>query len=358
MAYSITSFPSADEFETLPVLRQLEKAGVALAELKGIAQTLPNPTILLSTLSLQEALASSEIENIVTSQEEAYRASLSPETGSVEAKEVERYHRVMTRGYEQMTESGFISENMLIDMFRVLKQRDEGYRAVSVVLHNHATNKVVYKPPQEQAEIIALMRQLEQFINNPLPDDLHPLIGMALIHHRFESIHPFSDGNGRIGRILNVLYLTRAGLLNEPILYLSRAINRTKPDYYRLLQAVREENAWEEWVLYMLRAVSETAREAIGAVTGIGRLMADYKKRMRAEPLNIYSQELLNNLFCHPYTRIDYVAKELRVGRHTASRHLKQLAAHGLVREEKHGRENYYINQPLVDLLAGVVAPE
>ena len=174
--------------------------------------------------------------------------------------------------------------------------------------------------------------------------------------HNFESIHPFPDGNGRIGRVLNVLYLTHKGLLDAPILYLSRAINRTKPDYYRLLQAVREEGAWEEWIIYILSAVTEAARSTLQLVSSIRELMAEHKKRIRNELPKIYSQDLLNNLFRNPYTRIDYVAKDLTVDRRTARKYLKQLTEKGIVEEVKAGRNNYYINKKLVDLFVSVSA--
>ena len=239
--YSLTRFPPRVDLQTVPVVLALADARAALGELKGMATSLPNPSILLNTLFLQEALASSEIENIVTTQEEVFRADLFSDTGSVEAKEVARYRDAMLLGYKAWQKNGFISENMLVDMFRLLKQRNDGYRQISgVTIRNMHTGEVVYDPPQDQREIETLMKELANFINEESPHDLDPLIRMALIHHQFESIHPFPDGNGRIGRVLNVLYLTHAGLLDAPILYLSRAINRTKPDYYRLLQAVRE----------------------------------------------------------------------------------------------------------------------
>lgn len=352
MAYSIKEFPPDTDLQTLPILQKLPAAHAALGEFKGKVTSLPNPDILLDTLFLQEALASSAIENIVTTQDEAFRAGIFKETGSVEAKEVERYRDTMSRGYDAWKENRFISENMLIAMFHQLKNRhNEDYRKLpGAVLRNLQTGKTVYTPPQDAAEIVQLMRNLVNYINAAAPHTLDPLIRMALIHHQFESIHPFSDGNGRIGRILNVLYLTQAGLLDTPILYLSRAINRNKRDYYRLLQAVREDNAWEEWVIYMLEAVTETAVSALQLVSDIRRLITDYKKDMRDKLPRLYSQDLLNALFRHPYTRIDYIARELKVTRLTAQKYLKKLAEHNLITEIKSGRNNYYINTQLVAL--------
>ena len=355
--YSLTQFPPRVELQTIPVMRALVEARGALGELKGRATSLPNPNILLDTLFLQEALASSEIENIVTTQDEAFRASLFSDTGSVEAKEVARYRDALRLGYKSWQKNRFISENMLIDMFRRLKQSRGGYRQASgTVIRNSQTGETIYKPPQNLREIKGLMKDLAKFINRGSSHHIDPLIKMALIHHQFESIHPFPDGNGRIGRVLNVLYLMHKGLLDAPILYLSRAINRTRLDYYRLLQAVREKGAWEEWIIYILRAVTETAISTLRLVSGIRDLIAEYKNRMRNELPKVYSQDLLNNLFYHPYTRIDYVAKDLKVDRRTARTYLRQLTEKGIVEEVKAGRNNYYINRKLVALFVSVSA--
>lgn len=351
--YSIHNFPPPVDFDTVPILKRLADAGALLGELRGSARSLPNPDILLDTLFLQEALASSEIENIVTTQDEAFRARSFRSGISAEAKEVSRYCDAMHLGYAAWQKNRFISENMLIEMFRALKMSREGYRRYAVVIGNPRTGEVIYRPPQETAEVVTLMRQLEAFINKDAAAALHPLVKMALIHHQFESIHPFSDGNGRIGRVLNVLYLTHAGVLDSPILYLSRSINRTRADYYRLLAAVNSgggDGAWAKWVAYILDAVVDSARVTLDLVGGIKALMADYKRDIRARAPKIYSQELLNALFFNPYTRIDYVGAALGVGRQTARKYLQMLAARGFVDEVKSGRNNYYINRKLIDL--------
>ncbi|MBF2760411.1 MAG: Fic family protein [Ectothiorhodospiraceae bacterium AqS1] len=355
----VAPLPSAERITTIPVLEALGDARDALGQLRGVAQSLPNQGILINTLYLQEALASSEIENIVTTQDEAFRADLQLDIASPEAKEVVRYRDAMYSGYADWHNLGGISENMLISMFRILKQRTDGYRTTpGTKLLNQRTRQVVYEPPQDPQEIIRLMRELEIFINSKAKDGIHPLVRMALIHHRFESIHPFPDGNGRVGRILNVLYLIHAGLLDMPILYLSRAINATKRDYYRLLQKVRTEDSWEEWVVYMLNAVTQTARPTLKLIEDIRDLMLDTKKRIRDGLPKIYSQDLLNNLFRHPYTRAEFLAKDISREPQTARRHLKQLANKGFVREVKHNRNSYYINGPLVELLIDVSADE
>ena len=199
--------------------------------------------------------------------------------------------------------------------------------------------------------------RLERFINEDDQSDLDPLVKMALIHHQFESIHPFPDGNGRIGRIINVLYLTRQGLLEIPILYLSRYITAHKGDYYKYLQSVREDGDWEPWLLYMLRAVSDTAVETLRLVEGIRALMADYKVRIRTEHKRIYSQELLNTIFRHPYSRIEFLVNELDVTRQTAARHLDELAGAGMLTKHRIGKHNFYVNDPLAALFYDVSSP-
>ena len=352
--YIIPPLPPAVDLETVPVLKALAAANRALAELKGRAATIPNQGILIDTLALQEAKASSEVENIVTTQDELFQADLFPEgPQSPAAKEVALYRDALRLGYAHLQQTGGLIRNgTLIDMFRLLKRRDDGFRATpGTALKNEANGEIVFVPPQGAQEILTHMSALERFVNDDGVSDLDPLIKMALIHHQFESIHPFPDGNGRIGRILNVLYLTRTGLLDIPILYLSGHITRTKSDYYRLLQTVRDTGEWEAWVLYMLEAVAQTAHTTLGLVEGIRSQMASVKQRMRAQLPKLYSQELLNNLFRHPYTRIEYVQKELDLkSRQTAAKYLDELAAAGFVEKHQAGRNNYYINTDLVQL--------
>jgi Fic family protein len=356
-SYVIPALPPPGNLETVPVFRALAKANRALAELKGRAATIPNQGILIDTLALQEAKASSEIENIVTTQDELFQADLQLEgPDSPAAKEVALYRDALKLGYDRLlTSGGLITNRTLIEMFRLLKRRDDGFRVTpGTALKNDATGEVVYVPPQDAREIETAMSALERFINEDERSSLDPLIKMALIHHQFESIHPFPDGNGRIGRILNVLYLTRAGLLEIPILYLSRHITRTKADYYRQLQAVRGEGAWEDWILYMLEAVADTAQTTLALVEGIRNQMANGKKRLRDELQNLYSQDLLNNLFRHPYTRIEFVVKDLKVSRQTAAKYLDMLAEKGFVAKHRSGRSNYYVNTDLVRLFLDV----
>lgn len=358
--YQLPDLPPPIDFDTVAVWKALATANRALAELKGRAATIPNQGILIDTLALQEAKASSEIENIVTTHDELFQADLFPEgPQSPAAKEVALYRNALRLGNSQLgATQGIISNNMLIEMFRLLKRRQEGFRDTpGTALKNDHTGEIVYVPPQNGADVLAHMGALERFINDDAACPLDPLIKMAIIHHQFESIHPFSDGNGRIGRILNVIYLTRTGLLDIPVLYLSRHITQTKADYYRLLQAVREASdpveaarAWEDWVLYMLKGVAHTATTTLSLVEGLRSQMASVKQRMRSELPKLYSQDLLNNLFRHPYTRIDYVVQDLKVTRQTAAKYLDTLAECGFVTKHQAGRSNYYINSNLVRL--------
>lgn len=307
------------------------------------------------TLSLQEAKASSEIENIVTTQDELFQANAFPENpASPAAKEVALYRDALRHGFmEQQRLDGLLTNNMIVAMFQMLKRSDSGFRKTpGTALKNEQTGEMVYIPPQEAGAVQAHMSALETFINDDEQSDLDPLVKMAIIHHQFESIHPFPDGNGRIGRIVNVLYLTHTGLLDIPILYLSRFITSRKGDYYRLLQSVRDTGEWEQWLLYMIEGVATTAKETLQLVEAMRMLMVEYKQRIRADHTKIYSQDLLNNLFRHPYTRIDYVQSELGVSRPTATKYLDELAEGGLLAKQRIGRNNYYINQRLVALFS------
>ena len=353
--YAIPDLPLKVDLETLAIMKALNVASRALAQFNGESNKIPNRDILINTLLLQEAQASSEIENIVTTEDELFQAEALPsEKTSSEAKEAIRHRDALSHGFEKMQKNnGNIPNNLLIDMFEILKEQQDGFRKTpGTVLRNDNTGEVIYVPPQHPDEIIEYMRAFEAFMNHDLDKDdgLDPLIKMAVIHHQFESIHPFSDGNGRIGRIINVLYLTRTGLLDAPILYMSRAIIRRKSEYYRLLQAVRDDGAWEEWVIFMLECVTETAKDAQKLVQEIAILMQNFKKKMRTNLPKIYSQDLLNNLFRYPYTRIEHIEKDLGVSRLTASRYLKTLAKHNFVREVKSGVNKYYINTELVNL--------
>lgn len=334
-------------FDAPAILKRLASSSRALAELKGIAASIPNQGILINTLGLQEAKDSSEIENIVTTHDELFKDDVLPEAfANPAAKEVLRYRQALRVGFERVRDSGLLTANHIIEIQGELERNNAGFRKLPGTALKDGGGQTVYTPPQDPAEITRLMRGLERFINTPELFSADPLIKMALIHHQFESIHPFYDGNGRTGRIVNVLYLVKEGLLDIPVLYLSSQIVRTKADYYRLLQTVREQDRWEEWVLYMLEAVEVTAGQTIATIHAIKTALFDYKHRIRSG-FKFYSQDLINNLFTHPYTKIEFVQRDLGVSRVTATKYLDALADGGFVRKHKIGRGNYYINLAL-----------
>jgi Fic family protein len=337
-------------FETPPILKQLNATSRQLAELKGIVASIPNQGILINTLSLQEAKDSSAVENIVTTHDELFQHLLSPgAAASPAAKEVAHYAEALWTGFKHVRDSGLLTNNHILEIQAELEKNRAGFRKVPGTELRNSAGKVVYTPPPPQ-HVPDRMAALERFINDDDVFPADPLVKMALIHHQFESIHPFYDGNGRSGRIVNVLYLVKEGLLDIPVLYLSCHIVQNKADYYRLLQAVRDVDAWEDWVLYILTAVEQTARASIGSVRQIGALLLDVKHRIR-EQYRFYNQDLINNLFKHPYTKIEFVMRDLGISRLTATRYLDQLADGGFLHKQKLGRSNYYINFPLCRIL-------
>ncbi|PIR52552.1 addiction module protein [Candidatus Peregrinibacteria bacterium CG10_big_fil_rev_8_21_14_0_10_49_10] len=354
MPYNIPTLPLTDNLETPIVLKKAIQANKALAELKGVAQTMPNQALLISTLSIQESKDSSEVESIVTTHDELFRYDRKFDDSSAATKEVYRYREALFFGYEKIR-SKPITGNLLIDIVKILTERDVGFRnAPGTTLKNPRTGEVVYTPPQDHTEIIKHMNNLDVFLNTKREAGLDPLVSMAIIHHQFESIHPFFDGNGRVGRILNILYLIDNQLLDIPILYLSRYITQNKSEYYRLLQVVRDEDVWEEWILFMLSAVEHTAQQTIVTIESIKTLMRNYKKVLKENAPRIYSHELINNIFSHPYTKIEYIVEDTNVSRITASKYLKQLEQLGLLRMEKYKNTNYYINDQLLQLFTAL----
>jgi len=352
-SYTIPRLPPIVPVETIAVLRKAAEAHRYLAELKGVAESIPNKRILVDTLSLQEAKDSSAIENIITTDDEVYRSDyLAMAFATPAAKEVHRYAEALKLGFEEVRRSGGIGLNMVLRVQAKLEDNNAGFRKLpGTVLKNERTQEVVYTPPQDHSAIVELMHNFEAFLNDDALMDADPLVKMAIAHHQFETIHPFYDGNGRTGRIINILYLVRHGLLDLPILYMSRYIIHNKTDYYRLLQQVRVDGNWEPWVLYMLEAVARTAQQTIGLIKAIKILMQRYKQRLRTEQPKLYSQDLLNNLFRHPYTKIDFMMRDMGVTRITATRYLNLLVEMKLLELVKVGRTNFYLNRALFELL-------
>lgn len=338
-------------FDTPAILKKLASSSRQLAELKGLAASIPNQGILINTLGLQEAKDSSAIENIVTTHDELFKDDVDPEAfANPAAKEVLRYRQALRYGYEQVRVTRLLTVNHIVGIQGELERNNAGFRKLPGTALKDGGGQTVYTPPQDPAEVVALMSGLERFMNDDRLFPVDPLIKMALMHHQFESIHPFYDGNGRTGRILNVLYLVKEGLLEIPVLYLSSHIVQTKADYYRLLQTVRDDDTWEEWVLYMLQAVETTARQTVTTVQAIKTALFDYKHRIR-DGYKFYSQDLINNLFMHPYTKIEFVQHDLQVSRLTATKYLEALVAGGFISKQKIGRSNYYVNTALNGIL-------
>lgn len=361
--YEIPTLPFDIDVETKAVLKQTNLASRKLGKLNGIVEKIPNPEILVRTLSLQEAKDSSSIESIITTHDELYKAEIiSSKYISPAAKEVSTYADALMEVTSKVSKSGLIIERLIKEINRIIKHNDAGYTTTpGEVLKNDRTQEVIYIPPQTIEEIQAHMRNLEAFINDDSLSELDPLVKMAIIHHQFESIHPFGDGNGRAGRVLNIVYLVSKGLLNMPILYLSRYINHNKNEYYDLLQNIRthrNQEAWESWIMFILRGVEITSEETIQFVRKISELMMRFKHQIRDNRPKIYSQDLINNLFKHPYTKIEFVMNELRISRPTAISYLNQLTEEGILTKLKLGRDNYYINEALYDLILNAFHPE
>ena len=350
--WKLNQLPLNIDLETKKVLKALPAAHAALAELKGISSTIPNQNILINTLGMQEAKDSSAIENIITTHDDLYKSELNLDAfKSPNAKEVQNYISALKKGFELITKNKLLTNNIILQIQEVLEDNKAGFRKLpGTALKNAVTGETVYTPPQDYEEIIKLMTNLERYINVPEMQDCDPIIKMAIIHFQFESIHPFYDGNGRTGRIINILYLILENLQTLPILYLSNYIIKQKPDYYRYLQNVRDENLWEEWILFMIKGVEETARETIELIIKIKELMLNYKHKLR-DNYKFYSQDLLNNLFMHPYTKIEFIVNDLGVSRLTAANYLNKLADDKILRKEKLGTGNYYINEELFNIL-------
>jgi Fic family protein len=336
--------PPRAELESRAVLKACIEARAAVAELKQAGKLLPNPDVLINTIPLLEARASSEIENIVTTTDRLFQALADPAT-----KEALRYRTALRRGIDSLKKQPLVTATA-VEVCRSLLGVDVDIRRIpGTTLLNEATGKVVYTPPEGEAVLRALLANWERFLHDAT--DLDPLIRMAVAHYQFEAIHPFTDGNGRTGRILNLLFLVEQDLLDLPILYLSRAIIRSKADYYRLLLAVTTRERWEEWILYVLRAVAETARWTTERIRAIERLMRETADFVRAEARGAYSRELVELIFVQPYCRIKNVVDAGIAKRQTAAVYLQQLRDAGVLNEVKVGRDKLFINPRLMQLL-------
>ncbi|MBS9767070.1 MAG: Fic family protein [Flavobacteriaceae bacterium] len=354
METKLNILPPKAELETPKVLKQLAKSHRYLAELKGSCKTIPNESILIDTLTLQEAKDSSEVENIVTTHDDLYKEHINLNIKNLSAKEVYNYATGLKKGFHIVRDEKLLLNKHILSIHKELLQNDAGFRTQSGTKLLNSNNEVVYTPPQDANEILNLMGNLERYINDDEFSDVDDLIKMAVIHYQFESIHPFYDGNGRTGRIVNILYLVLKGLLDIPILYLSRYITQNKADYYKVLQGVRKHNDWESLILYLLKGVEVTAKQTIYLVENIKILMREYKNRLRNDLPKIYSQDLLNILFKNPYTKTEFLERELMTSKRTALNYLNAITEIGLLEKVKKGKTNYYTNTGLVEILMNV----
>lgn len=343
--------PPKVEIETPVVMKQLVKSHQALAELKGYAKILPNEEVLIHSIVLQEAKDSSAIENIVTTHDELFKGLTLKQNISPQVKEVLNYRSALLEGFGTLKKRGVLSANGIIAIQERLESNKAGVRKLpGTSLKNDRTGEVIYTPPDNPDAILRLISNLEKYLNTNF-GNTDPLIKMAVAHYQFESIHPFYDGNGRTGRIINVLYLVLKKLLSVPILYLSRYIIRNKSDYYNLLQKVRTKNGWTDWVMYMLKAVEETSIGTLQLVDTIRETMGVTANIMKQQSGRLYSKDFLELLFEKPYVRIGDIVDKGIASRNIASNYLRILEKAGIVRSEKKGRDVLYINIRLYDIL-------
>ncbi|AFC24855.1 Fic family protein [Saprospira grandis] len=354
MSYQVLKLPPREELETIPLLKKAIEANRVLAELKGVTGTLPNASILVDSLILTEAKESSAVENIVTTHDALYSARSTQEVASLSTKEVLNYASALKTGFALIQEQGLLLNRHILQIQEELEANNAGFRTQAGTSLRDAYGNLIYMPPQDAKEIKDLMANLEAYINEPEMDHLDPLIKMAVIHFQFESIHPFYDGNGRTGRIINILYLCTQKLLDYPILYLSKYIIATKAAYYERIQAVRDHGDWTSWVLYILEGVIQTARSTIQNIQAILRLMKDYKDQIQARLPRIYSKDLLEHLFKHVYTRVEHLQLAIGKSESTARRYLEQLFELGFLEKRAYANSHIYINPRLFSLLTKI----
>jgi Fic family protein len=340
--------PAQEAWETLPVYKILAEARAAMAELKGRMPVIPNPLMLINTLVLQEAKESSSIENIFTSSDKMYKAFASSTTQpDPHTKEVLRYRIALYDAWQQLQKSG-IDLPLIEKIYRKIKDKEDGIRDSKVYIGNRF--QVIYTPPCCNDVLTDKLNNWTDFVR--AEDGIDPLIKMAILHYQFEAIHPFTDGNGRTGRILNVLYLTQIGIIDQPVLYLSQYINAFKAEYYQLLRGVTENEAWEEWLIYMLTAVKATAVETLNKINQIHELLQATVEKVRTEAEGIYSRELVDMLFVQPYCKISFLVDDGIASRNTASKYLNRLVELDILKLEKVGNESLYLNKKLYDLMS------
>jgi Fic family protein len=344
--------PPRCELETKRVLKRCVAANKALAELKGAGDLIPNQAILINAIPLQEAKLSSEIENIVTTQDALFRAALDENrTADFATREVLRYRTALRRGSEAL-QSTPLQMALLEELCGILRDEKVAFRSdETVYIGNPSQRTITYTPPVGGPVVREKLRNLEEFLL--AEDELDPLVRMAVAHYQFEAIHPFPDGNGRTGRILNILFLLHAGLLRIPVLYVSRHLIQHKAEYYKLLRAVTENAAWEEWLLFLLTGIEETAEWTTSRIVAIRDLFDEALTRCRTRlPSKVYSKELIELIFMQPYCKIQFLVEAGIAKRQTASEYLQELEKVGVLTAEKQGREMLYRHPALLKVLS------
>jgi len=344
--------PPVEELESKDILKASIRANQALARLDGSLSQLPNPSMLLDSIGLQEAKVSSEIENIITTHDELYQYAVAERSvGNSATKEVLHYKEALWYGHEQVKEKGVLTTNLFVKLVQIIKENQSGVtNAPGTQIVNDKTREVIYTPPVGEEIIRTKLKNLEAFLN--LNDDgLDPLVKMAVAHYQFEAIHPFGDGNGRTGRIINILYLVQQGLLRMPVLYLSRYILEHRSDYYQLLREVTEEGNWQRWILYMIHAVEETSKLTLHKIEEINAAMASMSEAVKKELPNIYSKDVVEVLFQRPYSKRQFLEEAGIVKVKTAGTYLAALEENGFLKSVELGKEKLYLNMAFLDIL-------
>jgi len=347
----LPSLPPKAEIETVEILKKTILASRALSELKGAITNLPNPTLFIDTIYLQEAQASSAIENIITTQDELFKASIAyKKIENFATKEVIHYKDALWYGFQQLNKRQILNTNLFISIMQIIKENQSGIRDTpGTKLTNPATGQIIYTPPEGEDIIREKLKDLEDFIHNE--NDIDPLIKLALIHYQFEAIHPFIDGNGRTGRIIILLYLKLTGLLDLPALYMSEYIITHKQDYYLSLRRVTEKGDWKSWIFYMLDMVEDTATKGRKQIASIERLMRTMSERIQKELPKLYSKDLMEVLFKLPYTKRIFLEQAGLGNLKTVGSYLNELEKAGILKSEMVGKEKLYLNTELMQIL-------
>lgn len=350
----IPQLPPVAEIESRDILKACILAMTELARANALVRILPNESVLVHTLPLQEARRSSEIENIVTTNDELYRAMTSNKIQTApNTKEVLRYREALWTGVENLRDRPIMNTPLFEQICSRIRDVKMNVRRHEVKIQNPNTKQIIYTPPTGYENIIRLLTNLEHFINDK-DDGIQPLVKMAVMHYQFEAIHPFTDGNGRTGRVLNILYLIHQGLLDVPILYLSRFFIQNRSEYYRYLREVTEDGKWQQWIRYVLAAVEQTSRDTAHTIETINALIENTITQAQGKTKAIEREGFVELLFKWPYCKIGIVENELKCSRITATKYLNEIAELGLIERLRIGREYYYINRPLMELLSGV----